>query len=209
MLSRIVRLWNPFVIGLGRPRMFHISTSLMDKSMERFEQLKVDSKNDKDHLTTIIKSAITSYALLDIISRNVKKFTPGQTTSALRTLFQLQKDKRWESKCFSESSFLNGVLHSTSIGHKDLVHNSDFRRLCESLKRNARFMELNDVIDALKVISFFDINPESEITMSLLHLIKEQINEATLGKTIFFLSQNLIWPRTDIIRLNFRNLRTD
>lgn len=43
-------------------------------------------------------------------------------------------------------------------------------------------MDLNDVIEALKVITFVATSPKSEITMSLLHLIKVQINDVTLGE---------------------------
>lgn len=45
-------------------------------------------------------------------------------------------------------------------------------------------MELNDVIEALKILSFVGTSANSEITMSLLHLIKYQINDVTLGKLV-------------------------
>lgn len=45
-------------------------------------------------------------------------------------------------------------------------------------------MELNDVIDALKIVSFVGVKSNSEIVMSLLHLIKYQINDVSLGKLL-------------------------
>lgn len=45
-------------------------------------------------------------------------------------------------------------------------------------------MELNDVIEALKIVSFVGVDASSEITMSLLNLIKFQINDVSLGECL-------------------------
>lgn len=84
----------------------------------------------------------------------------------------------------SRSIVLIIYFRSTSINRIDIVGNSDYERLCRSLKRNARHLELNDVIEALKIISYVGTSASSEITMSLLNLIKYQINDVTLGKLV-------------------------
>lgn len=43
-------------------------------------------------------------------------------------------------------------------------------------------MELNDVIDALKIISFVGTSPNSKVRMSLLNLVNAQLDDLTLSK---------------------------
>lgn len=52
-------------------------------------------------------------------------------------------------------------------------------------------MELNDLIDALKIVTFVGVKQNSEITMSLLNLIKYQINDASLGESHKLMSDRL------------------
>lgn len=89
-------------------------------------------------------------------------------------------------------SISRSTYFRTSIAHDDIVRNSDFERLCRSLKRNARHLELNDAIEALKIISFVGTSSSSEITMSLLHLIKYQINDVDLGKCALIVNNRSI-----------------
>lgn len=74
------------------------------------------------------------------------------------------------------------LFDSSSINPEDIRKNSNFEGLCRSLKRNSPHMELNDVIEALKIISFVGVRSNSLISMWLLHLIKEQVNDLTLSK---------------------------
>ncbi|XP_037034087.1 uncharacterized protein LOC119072878 [Bradysia coprophila] len=166
MLSRSVgrSLANVF----RNRRLFHQSIRYMgkDDAIQTYEFPNTSMKDGSDS-TTMIKSARNSSEFLSVISKNVTYFSAAETLASLRTLFELQKDT------------------TTSISQRDIAVNSDFERLCRSLKRNARKMELNDVIEALKIVSFVGVKGNSEITMSLLNLIKHQINEATLGHIIF------------------------
>ncbi len=55
----------------------------------------IDSKIDNGSMMiATIQSATSSYDLLNIISKNVKQFSVDQTLTALRKLFDLQKNSR-------------------------------------------------------------------------------------------------------------------
>lgn len=60
-----------------------------------------------------------------------------------------------------------------------------FVRLCEVLNRNIRLMKTNDVIESLKVFTYFKIPSNSIIIQSLLQMIRTTINELSLREIIF------------------------
>lgn len=91
MLSRVFYRLKP--IANGKYQWFHQSTCLMEKALFQVEQKLPDMNNDNDSITTSIKSARSSYELLNGISKNIKTMSSQETLTALRTLFELQKDK--------------------------------------------------------------------------------------------------------------------
>lgn len=185
MLSRLAWRWQSATSTYRNHRMFHQSLTRLDKhsanAVTHESDLKIDNESESTMIPTI-QSASNSYELLNVVSKNVKRFSAQQTLAALKTLFELQKQPKWvQSFCFLWPELTLKISFSTSINPTDIARNSDFERLCRSLKRNARFMELNDVIEALKIVSFVGTRANSEITMTLLNLIKHQINDVTLG----------------------------
>lgn len=86
---------------------------------------------------------------------------------------------------FLRISFFN-LIRSTSVHQKDILQNSDFKKLCRSLERNAPQMELNDVIDALNIISSLGQKTSSSVTERLLKRIEYQINDKTWCKSLHF-----------------------
>lgn len=69
--------------------MIHRSTKFMDKAA-----VETTTRNDNDSMVPTIKSASNSHELLNVISKNVKRFTAEETLTALRSLFELQKNTK-------------------------------------------------------------------------------------------------------------------
>lgn len=90
----------------------------------------------------------------------------------------------WSKKC-NLSLIKNIFFYSTSIQHQHIVKNPDFESLCRNLKFVSRTMQLNDIIDALKILIYIGVPTDSVICVHLLHTIKHQINDVSLGHIIF------------------------
>lgn len=60
-----------------------------------------------------------------------------------------------------------------------------FIRLCEVLNKDIRLMKTNDIIEILKVFTYFKIPTNSILTQSLLQMIRTTINEISLRDIIF------------------------
>lgn len=113
-----------------------------------------------------LKSATDTVQVLNLVSEQ-KSLTCSQTMQCLRTIFQLQKA---------------GV---SSLTPSQLTRHPEFDDICRSLKRHARQLELNDTIEALKVFSTLSLSANSRIMLTLLSLIRHQVNNVTLGHLIF------------------------
>lgn len=57
--------------------------------------------------------------------------------------------------------------------------------MCRSLKFSIKSLPLNDVIDALKILIFIGVPGDSVVCLNLLHTIRHQINDISLGHIIF------------------------
>ncbi|KAJ6625240.1 hypothetical protein Bhyg_16521, partial [Pseudolycoriella hygida] len=174
MLLRIGCRWSPIVNGLRKSQILQQSARSMLCMDTRIAPSNITK--DESDVTTIIKSASTSSELLQAIKNDANRLSAEDTLTALTALFEHQKNA------------------STSISRENIVSDRTFEKLCRSLKRNSPKMELNDVINALKILSYIGTGSKSEIMLSLLHLIKNQINDVSLAHLIF-LSKML--PRLD------------
>lgn len=73
----------------------------------------------------------------------------------------------------------------TAIHVKHILKNPDFENLCRNLKSVSRTLDVNDVIEAVKILNFVGVPPNSEICMTMLHLVRTQINDINLSQIIF------------------------
>lgn len=105
--------------------------------------------------------------IFDIIQDTNKNLNAHQTMSCLRMMFQHVKHR------------------DSSFPPSEILKHPDFETLCQSLKRNSRILVLNDIIDALKILSYFGVPPDSSIMLVLLSLIRFQINDVTIGHILF------------------------
>lgn len=49
----------------------------------------------------------------------------------------------------------------------------------------ARTLDVNDLIEAMKILNYVGVPPNSNISMTLLHLVRHQINDISLGQIVF------------------------
>lgn len=61
----------------------------------------------------------------------------------------------------------------------------EFVTLCKGLKSSARSIELNETIEALKIVSFFGVPASSVISQVLLQLIRHNVNDLSLQHILF------------------------
>lgn len=66
-----------------------------------------------------------------------------------------------------------------------ILRNPDFENLCKQLRSVSKSLELNECIEALKILTYIGVPINSEIAMTLLHMIRNQINDITLDHIIF------------------------
>lgn len=60
-----------------------------------------------------------------------------------------------------------------------------FIRLCEVLNKNIRLMKTNDIIESLKVFTYFQIPTNNILIQSLLQMIRTTVNEISLRDIMF------------------------
>lgn len=80
------------------------------------------------------------------------------------------------------------ALFKSSKRMRDISHiasHTGFVRLCEILNRDIRLMKMQDVVESLKVLTYFQTQSNSFLIQSLLQIIRTNINEMSLHDIIF------------------------
>lgn len=67
----------------------------------------------------------------------------------------------------------------------DIMRHPELEKICRALKSSARHLEINDVIEALKILFYVGVPPNSEIATSMLNVIRYNINDITLNHIAF------------------------
>lgn len=120
-----------------------------------------------DDILQNIKTSTDALELFDVVSTNVHEMSGYHVVQWLRCLYNLQK---------------NG---HTTIQTSHILRHPDFEKLCRKLKSTSRTIELNELIESLKFLSYLGVNTNSEITVILLNLIRQKINEIELNQIVF------------------------
>ncbi|KAJ8979644.1 hypothetical protein NQ317_001351 [Molorchus minor] len=120
-----------------------------------------------DILLQNLKNAPTPKIVLKIINEHSSIMNSKHVMQALRSLFDLQK------------------FGSSDVSTKELLRHPDFSRLCKKLKSQSGVIDLNETIEALKVVSYVGVPSNSTIVQVLLQLIRQNINSLTLQHIMF------------------------
>lgn len=120
-----------------------------------------------DTIMLTIRSAPSASDVLSAVQNNLPQLTPKHMLQALRSLFQLQKaDKFYENS-------------------EEIIKDPSFGVLCQNFKKHARSLEVNETIEAIKVLSYLGVPVDSMIMQTMLQLIRCQINQINIRQTMF------------------------
>lgn len=120
-----------------------------------------------DYLLQNLKNATNAQKVLELVGSHHKIMNSKQLMQALRSLFTLQK------------------YGNSSLSTQQITHHPDFDRLCYYLKAQAGLIELNETIEALKVVSFVGVSSKSTIVQVLLQLLRHNVNDLSLQQIMF------------------------
>lgn len=141
-------------------------------------------KKPPNNLKVAIKSEICPIKLLDTVGQS-KQFLKSLSTDNVLDVFQ--------------SLFGLYKANKSTITSEQIVQHQSFESLCRKLIRTAPSMQADEVLNALKIINYLQIPANSEITLTLLSLLRYQINDLTL-KQIFYVDflMNQLKPKPKI-----------
>ncbi|XP_044729631.1 uncharacterized protein LOC123292981 [Chrysoperla carnea] len=86
---------------------------------------------------------------------------------AFRSLFSLQK------------------IHKTDLKNEQILTHPSFEKLCLVLRKRSRDLEITELLEVLKTVTYVGVNSNSTITQILLQLLRHQINNLSLQQIIF------------------------
>ncbi|XP_075222717.1 FAST kinase domain-containing protein 2, mitochondrial-like [Lycorma delicatula] len=139
-----------------------------------------------DLLMQNLRSASDTTDILYNIQQHHAIMNNAHIMQALQTVFQLQKSQ--------QSTMSNG----------ELLHSDSFQLLCKILQNKVRYIELNDHLTALKVLSFIGVPTNSKVIQILLQLVTKQVNDLTLQQIVFldFILKDFIsCPLVDALKI--------
>ncbi|XP_014355710.2 uncharacterized protein LOC106708687 [Papilio machaon] len=119
-----------------------------------------------DTIMTSIKSAPTPENILATVQQHLPIMTHKHLLQALRSLFELQKSGKFEQT-------------------DELIKDPTFSVLCQNFKKHARALDVNEAIEAVKVLSFLSVPVDSLIVQTMLQLIRTNINLINIRQIMF------------------------
>ncbi|XP_063627733.1 uncharacterized protein LOC134799285 [Cydia splendana] len=124
------------------------------------------STTSSDQLTTRLQTAVTAGAVLAAVQASPAA-TAQHMLHALRCLFLLHRAGKFEKE------------------PEELIKDPGFSVLCQNFKKHARALELNEAIEATKVLSYLKVPVDSLIVQTMLQLIRCNINNLNLRQIMF------------------------
>ncbi|XP_059048084.1 uncharacterized protein LOC131843453 [Achroia grisella] len=120
-----------------------------------------------DTVMSSIKSAPSTSDLLAAVQTNLPAMTYKHMMQALRSLFELQKS----GKCQEDV--------------ENIIKNPAFTVLCQNFKRYAPALDVNEAVEATKVLSYLNVPVDSLIVQTLLQMIRCNINMINIRQIMF------------------------
>ncbi|CAH2044861.1 unnamed protein product, partial [Iphiclides podalirius] len=120
----------------------------------------------QDVIMASIKAAPTPENILATVQQHLPVMTHKHLLQALRSLFELQKSGKFD--------------HSES-----LIKDPAFGVLCQNFKKHARALDVNEAVEAVKVLSYLKVPSDSLIVQTMLQLIRSDINLLNIRQIMF------------------------
>ncbi|VVD01464.1 unnamed protein product [Leptidea sinapis] len=126
---------------------------------------KMTVSRSAETLMLSIKSAPSVEDVLAAVQANIGYLTHRHMLQALKTLFELQK--------------------SHSHDPEAITKDPSFGVLCQNFKKHARALDVNETIEAVKVLSYLKVPVDSLLVQTLLQLIRCNINMISIRQIMF------------------------
>ncbi|XP_049878142.1 uncharacterized protein LOC126375261 [Pectinophora gossypiella] len=120
-----------------------------------------------DAITVMLRAADSPADVLAAVTSQLPAMTHRHMLQALRCIFQLQKADNF------------------SQDNDSLIKDPAFGLLCQNFKKHVRSLDVNEAIEAVKVLTFLGVPPESLLVQTLLQLIRCQINMLNIRQIMF------------------------
>ncbi|XP_063831171.1 uncharacterized protein LOC135080464 isoform X1 [Ostrinia nubilalis] len=128
---------------------------------------EVTRAKSPDAVMSRLKTAPTAAELLAAVQTHLNVMTHKHMLQALRSLFELQKAGKMDQDTQS------------------IIKNPAFSVLCQNFKKHARALEINEAIEATKVLSYLKVPVDSLILQTMLQLIRYNINFINVRQIMF------------------------
>ncbi|XP_052744126.1 uncharacterized protein LOC112050548 isoform X2 [Bicyclus anynana] len=122
-----------------------------------------------DNIMMTIKTAPTTSEVLATVQANLAVLTHRHMLQALRSLFELQKTSKYNKDMDTDA----------------IIKDPTFGVLCQNFKKHARALEVNETIEAIKVLSFLKVPADSLILQTMLQMIRCNINTLNTQQIMF------------------------
>lgn len=66
-----------------------------------------------------------------------------------------------------------------------LISHPDFEKICRNIKRYSGVIQLSDAVDSLKALAYVDVSAKSNITQTLLQIVRGNINHLSIPQILF------------------------
>ncbi|XP_049784968.1 uncharacterized protein LOC126187753 isoform X3 [Schistocerca cancellata] len=149
---------------------FHGNTAIIGSNRRMFSSQDVSShgvQTSRDLLMQNLKCTTDPKSLMEVVKVHHSIMNNKHVMQALRSLFELSK---------SESS------HQAK---QFVIQSAEFHKLCHTLKLQSRSLEINETIEALKIVSFLGLPSSSPLIQVLLQLVRYNVNELSLQHIVF------------------------
>uniref|UniRef100_A0A2A4IZL1 FAST kinase leucine-rich domain-containing protein n=1 Tax=Heliothis virescens TaxID=7102 RepID=A0A2A4IZL1_HELVI len=144
-----------------------LSKSLRSRSLTSSIASEVTGGRSPDAVMTSIKAAPSAAEVLAAVNANMPNMNHKHMLQALRCLFELQRSGHLETD------------------PEKLVSNPTFGVLCQNFKKHARALDVNEAIEATKVLSYLKVPADSMVVQTMLQLVRCYINMISIRQIMF------------------------
>ncbi|KAI8424713.1 hypothetical protein MSG28_006667 [Choristoneura fumiferana] len=120
-----------------------------------------------DALTSRLQEAPSASAVLAAVQAALPAATAQHMLQALRSLFALHRAGKFDKDT------------------DELIKDPAFNVLCQNFKKHARALDVNEAIEATKVLSYLRVPVDSLVVQTMLQLVRYNINELNIRQIMF------------------------
>ncbi|CAB3249550.1 unnamed protein product [Arctia plantaginis] len=160
MTLLLKNMWRSVLSGRS------LNSSLRSRSFTS-DMTEMSLSQSPDVVMTSIKTALSAADVLHAVQTNLAVMNHKHMLQAFRCLFNLQRACKIPGE----------------IDH--LVKDPTFGVLCQNFKKQARALDVNEAIEATKVLTYLKVPADSVVVQTMLQLIKTNINMISLRQIMF------------------------